>query len=168
MHTHRSLLAGAVAAQLAALCGTCMATEVRTSAFSCESGPYAVVLPKHYPTLHVIGKHKWADVETRSDGSGTSTTRRIEYIGMTADVMLSSARPNAYKLLALEVSSRRWNIGPLSVGQNPRKSVEDKALSGVSQDGVLEIIGAKDSATLILRGGRVDRVSYKCSSANTR
>ena len=168
LRTQRFLFVGTAAIQLAALCGTAVATQVRTPAFACDSGPYAVVLPKHYPSLHVIGKHKWTDIESRSLGIGTSTTRRIEYIGMTADVLLTSAAPNEYRLLALEVSSRRWNIGPLSVGQNPWKSVKDTALDGVSQDGLLEVIGTKDSALLLVRGGRIDKVSYKCPAANTK
>jgi hypothetical protein len=164
----RSLLAGAAALQLAALCSAAVATQVRTPAFACDAGPYAVVLPKHYPTLHVIGKHKWADIDARTAGGTVSTTRRIEYIGMTADVLLTSAAPDAYRLLALDVSSRRWNIGPLSVGQNPWKSVKHRALDGASQDDTLEIIGTKDSALLVVRGGRIEKVSYRCPVANTK
>ena len=168
MRTQGLRLVVAVAMQLAALCSTASATQIRSLAFACDSGPYAVVLPKHYPTLHVIGKNKWADLEARPVGAEASTTRRIEYFGMTAEVLLSSASPNAYKLLALDVSSRRWNIGPLSVGQNPWRSVKDTALDGVSQEGTLEVVGAKHSALLQLRGGKVDKVSYRCPVANKR
>ncbi len=145
-----------------------MATQLRTSVFACDSGPYAVVLPKHYPSLHVIGKHQWTDMESRSAGDVASTIRRIEYIGMTADVVLSSAAPNAYKLVALDVSSRRWNIGPLSVGQDPWRSVKDSALDGISQDGQIEIIGTKDSARLVVRRGRIDKVSYNCPAVTMK
>lgn len=172
MPTQRFLAVAAAAMQLAPPCSAlavaATVTQLRTSAFACDSGPYAVVLPQHYPSLHVIGKHKWTDIESRSTGDVTSTTRRIEYVGMAADVLLSNAAPNAYKLLALDVSSRRWNIGPLSVGQNPWRSVKDSALDGVSQEGTIEVIGTKDSARIVVRGGRVDRVSYKCSAANTK
>lgn len=168
MNRRRALLTSSMAIPLAALCGTGMATQVRAPAFSCSSGPYAVVLPQHYPTLHVIGKHKWTDIETRSLGAETLTTRRIEYIGMIADVSLSSATPNAYRLLALEVSSRRWDVGPLSVGRNPWRSVDDKAITGASQEGALEILGTKDSAILLVRGGRIDKVNYKCPAAHAK
>jgi hypothetical protein len=161
-------LAVPVALLLAALCSTAGAAQIRSSAFACDTGPYAVVLPKHYPTLHVIGKHTWVDLDARPAGAGASTTRRIEYVGMTADVLLSRATPNAYRLLSLDVSSRRWNIGPLSVGQNPWRSVKDAALQGANQDGTLEVVGAKDSALLQLRGGKIDTVSYRCPVGNTR
>jgi hypothetical protein len=118
--------------------------------------------------LHVIGKHRWADIGSRSIGSSTWTTRRIEYFGMTADVQLSSATPNAYRLLALDVTSRRWHIGPLSVGQNLWRSVKDPALEGVGQDGALEVLGSRDSARLIVRGGRIDKVTYTCVGADPK
>jgi hypothetical protein len=112
-------LAVPVALLLAALCSTACAAQIRSSAFACDTGPYAVVLPKHYPTLHVIGKHTWVDLDARPAGAGASTTRRIEYVGMTADVLLSRATPNAYRLLSLDVSSRRWNIGPCPWARTP-------------------------------------------------
>ena len=144
------------------------AAQVQIAAFACESGPYAAVLPKHYPTLHVIGKHKATDIDVRETPTGTATTRRIEYIGMTAEVLLSSREPNSYKLVSLDVSSRRWHIGPMAVGSNPWRTVKDSGLTGVSQDGAHELIGPRDSATILVRGGRVDRVSYKCAPAGGR
>lgn len=165
MSLKRNLFARSVALTLLGFSSTSLATQIQTPAFSCDSGPYAVVLPKHYPTLHVIGKHQWTDIETRSINKETMTTRRIEYIGMRADVSLSSVAPNAYKLLSLEVSSLRWNIGPLSVGQNPWKSVNDKAIRDANKNGTLEIVGTKDSVTLVLREGRIDKVSYRCPPA---
>jgi hypothetical protein len=158
MRAKRHRLELLVAIHLTALCTATSAAQVRSAAFACDSGPYAVVLPQHYPTLHVIGKHKWTDLESRSTGAAALTTRKIEYIGMTAEVSLSSSAPNTYRLLALEVSSRRWNVGPLSVGQNPWRTVKDPALEGIAQDGTLEVIGTRDSALLQLnrpgfRGG---------------
>ena len=165
MHAGRLLPVVSTAILLSVTCGYATATQIRVPAFACDSGPYAVVLPKHYPTMHVIGKHKWTDIETHGIGGVTSTARRIEYTGMTADLLLSSGTPNAYRLLALDVTSRRWNIGPLSVGQNPWRSVKDSALEGVSQDGSIEILGASDSVRLLVRGGRIDQVSYRCPAA---
>lgn len=165
MRTLQVRVAVALAMMPALLGSTAVAATIRSPAFACDAGPYAVVLPKHYPTLHVIGKHTWADRAARTDGAGASTIRRIEYVGMTAELALSAQTPNAYRLLALDVSSRRWNIGPLSVGQNPWRSVKDPALEGASHDGTLEIVGATDSALLQVRGGRIDRVSYRCPAA---
>jgi hypothetical protein len=159
----------AVALALFAATGSMAApTRIRAAAMACDVGPYAVVLPRHYPSLHVIGKHQWTDIESRSVGGVTSTRRRIAYYGMTAEVLLSSAAPNAYRLLALEVISRRWHIGPLSVGHNPWRTVKDRSLEGVSQDGVVELVGARDSVQLTLRGGRVDKVSYQCASVSEK
>ena len=168
MRAQRRRLELVVAIHLAALCTAASAVQIRSAAFACDTGPYAVVLPKHYPTLHVIGKHKWTDLESPSTGAAALTNRRIEYVGMTAEVSLSNSAPNTYRLLALDVSSRRWNVGPLSVGQNPWRTVKDPALDGIAQDGTLEVIGARDSALLQLRGGKVDKVSYKCPPPNAR
>ena len=168
MRVQRLLRTVLAAVLLSAPCDYAKATQIRTSAFACDSGPYAVVLPKYYPTLHKIGKHKWTDIQSHSIGGLSSTTRRIEYIGMTADVLLSSGTPDTYRLLALDVSSRRWEIGPLSVGQNPWRSVKDSALDGVSRDGSIEIIGTSDSVLLLVRGGRIDQVRYRCPAAGAR
>ena len=124
--------------------------------------PYAIVLPRHYPTLLVIGRNKATELEPRVEGAATLTTRRIEHIGMSLEVQVSSARPNAYRLLSLDVSSLRWNVGPLSVGRNPWRTISDPALEGVGQDGTIELLGRQDSARLLVRQGRVDRVSYRC------
>lgn len=153
------------AAVLAGVCIGAHAATIRAPAFACESGPYGVVLPRHYPSLHVIGKHKTVEVDTRPQGAATLSTRRIEYIGMTAEVQVSSAQPTAYRLLSLDVTSRRWNIGPLSVGRNPRQSVDDKAMEGAATEGSHQINGPLDHAVLTLRSGRIETVSYRCAGA---
>ncbi len=138
------------------------ALKVPLASMACDSGPYAVVLPRHYPSLHVIGRHQWRDLSVRPDGTGTLTHRRIDYTGLSLELQLRSATPDRYRLLALDVNSRRWELGPLSVGRNPWRSIDEPALAGRNQDGVLELVGPKDSVRLVLRGGRVDSASYRC------
>ena len=130
---------------------------------ACDSGPYAVILPKHYPSLHGIGRHKVTDLEVRRLGSATVTHRRIEYAGLRLEVRRSPSQPDAYQLLALEATSRRWNIGPLSVGRNPWRGLREPALDGVSLNGTLELAGKSDRVLLNLNDGRVESVEYKCS-----
>lgn len=153
-------LAAAVALALGAL--PVAATPLKVSTFACEAGPYAAVLPKHYPSLHVIGKHTWTDLRTQSLGATTLITRRIDYIGMSATVQMDASTPDRYRLLALDVSSRRWNVGPMSVGRDPWRTVDDSALKAAPRDGVIELQGPRDAARLVVRGGRVDRVRYEC------
>ena len=164
----RAAARAALATLLLGVCSGASAATIAAPAFACESGPYAVVLPRHYPSLHVIGKHKTIELDTRREGTATLITRRIEYIGMTAEVQLSSALPTAYRLLSLDVNSRRWNIGPLSVGRNPRQSVDDKALAGAAPEGTLQINGPREHAVLTLRGGRIESVSYRCAGPAPR
>lgn len=158
----------AVVVQLAATCIAAGAVQVRSASFSCDAGPYAIVLPRHYPTLLVIGRNKITDLESRTVGATTITTRRIEHIGLRMDVTISSAEPNAYKLSSLDVYSLRWNVGPLSVGRNPWRSINDPALDGVKQDGTVELLGSRDSAVLLVRSGRIDKVSYRCPGPAAR
>ncbi len=138
------------------------ALTVPLASMACDSGPYAVVLPRHYPTLHGIGRHQFRDLSVRPDGTGTLTHRRIDYTGLSLELQRRSADPDRYRLLALEVNSRRWNVGPLSVGRSPWRSIDEPALAGRNQDGHLELVGPKDSVRLVLRGGRVDSASYRC------
>lgn len=138
------------------------AAVIQAPAFACASGPYAVVLPRHYPSLHVIGKHTVVELGSQAVGSATLTGRRIAYVGMTAEVTVSSATPTAYRLESLDVISRRWNIGPLSVGQNPWRTVNDTALNDAAKDGQHRLVGPRDQALLTVRAGRIDAVSYRC------
>lgn len=165
---HRLIVMVAVGAGFGVSLEPARAAQVQIAAFACESGPYAAVLPRHYPTLHMIGRHQATDLDVRASPAGTTTVRRIEYIGMTAEVLLSSREPNAYRLVSLDVSSRRWHVGPLSVGNNPWRTVNDPGLNGVSQDGTHELVGPRDSATLRVRAGRIDRVSYTCAPPGRR
>lgn len=161
-------LACTAAMPLAAWCLPTLAAPLAVSTFACEGGPYAAVLPRHYPSLHVIGRHTWVDVSTRTVGATTLTTRRIEYIGMSATVLLDSSAPDRYRLLALDVNSRRWNVGPMSVGRDPWRTVNDAALKAAPRDGSIELQGPRDAAFIVVRGGRIDRVRYQCSEDPAR
>ncbi|MBI5720397.1 MAG: hypothetical protein HZC37_22200 [Burkholderiales bacterium] len=148
------------------------AAPVRVPAewFSCDGGKYALQLPHHYPTLPKIGKHKVVDLEVRQVDGATVTTRRFQYIGMRLDVRVLSSDPDRYALLAAEVTSRRWQIGRFSVGTRPWPWMwsPEPSLKDVKLHGLLELVGAGDSALLWLNDGRVERVSYRCRAAAPR
>lgn len=151
-----------VAGLLVLGCTRALAAPIELASFACEEGPYAAMLPKHYPTLHVIGKHSWQDLSRRTDGDRTWTTRRIVYIGMAATVELDSLAPNQYVLKGLEVSSRRWAVGPLSVGRDASRTIGSAAVKNLPRDGKVELKGPHGNAQLVLRGGRIDSVHYRC------
>lgn len=152
------------------LAGAAQAAEprsVRLDDFSCTSGRYAVVLPQHYPTLHVIGRHQVTDLERRGSGAAAVTRRRIDYIGLRLELLRAEAQPNEYRVTQLDVISRRWAIGELSVGDRPwfwpwRR---DPALADVVLDGALELAGPVDRVRLTLRDGRIVTTHYTCGSA---
>jgi hypothetical protein len=132
--------------------------------FSCSSGKYALTLPRHYPSLRVIGSHRVLDIESQSQGGVTRATRRFQYIGMRLDVRVSSDAPDRYQMLSAEAISRRWNIGKLSVGSDPWwwPWSREPELAKVTLDGVIKLQGPSDSAVLQLSKGRIDKVMYSC------
>ena len=136
--------------------------------FACRSGKYAITLMTHYPSLRGIGQARVHELEVRQrDGGVTETVRRFEYTGMTLEVLVSSAEPSRYVLLAADVSSRRWNIGRLSVGQHPWRWGREKSLSQTPLQGWVELLGSDGSVQLRLAGGRVERVRYNCPLPRT-
>lgn len=158
----RGLLLTTLAAGAAPAAGI---TQVPADWFSCRSGKYAVTLSTHYPSLHGIGRHKVFEVEVRKRDGTTETTRRFEYIGLKLEVLVSSADPSRYVLLTAESTSRRWNIGRLSVGEKPWRWGREKSLAQTPLEGSIELVGQGESVTLRLTDGRVDRVKYLCNAA---
>lgn len=156
----------AIATAALALGGAARADPVVVAAdwFSCSSGKYALTLPKHYPTLRKIGKHRIVDGEVRIRDGVTITARTIEYTGLRLELLVSSSDPNRYELRSVESNSRRWNIGQLSVGTSPWwwPWSREKSLTGVRLKGELKFVGATDSVVLLLDDGRVVSVRYSC------
>ena len=136
--------------------------RVAIDAVSCRGGRYAPVLPQHFPTLRGIGRHEWTELDRRSVGGDTVTRYRATYIGMKLELQHRASQPNAYELLLMEVGSRRWHVGPLSVGRRPWASDPDPALARVALDGELELLGPTHRVTLRLRDGRVEAVRWDC------
>lgn len=131
--------------------------------FSCSDGKYAVTLSRHYRSLFKIGRHRVVEIGTQRDGPTTWSRRRIEYIGLTLEVKVNADEPERYELTRLEAWSRRWNIGRLSVGQKPWWWwFGERSLKGVPLQGVVQLDGTGESATLWLDDGRIDRVSLRC------
>jgi len=147
---------------LAASCAAGAQHQIPAEWFACRTGEYRFLIADHYPALFNIGWHKVQDIGQRQQGSETIRTRRFEYIGMTLEVAVSSLNPERYTLLRAEVWSRRWNIGRLSVGRRPWQSSSEKTLAGVALNGQIELRGSTDRATLQLRDGQVERVTFEC------
>lgn len=158
---------GAALATAAAAPAQPPAQAITLGSVSCTRGPLAVQLPRHYPTLHKIGRHTWTDLARHSGPAGAVTTRRIEYIGLRLDLRLSSAAPDRYELVELEVWSRRWAVGPLSVGQ-PLRHASGEAARAAPDDGRVELVGPEASVELVLRQGRVERATYRCGPRAAR
>ena len=71
-------------------------------------------------------------------------------------------------LLSAESISRRWNIGRLSVGRTPWRWGREASLEKVPLDGWLLLAGPVDLATLLMRDGRIEQVSYACAASAPR
>lgn len=164
---HRALLGGLVLAASAASAQPPAVMKVAADWFSCRGGKYAVTLATHYPSLRGIGRHKVFELEVRQRDGATETLRRFEYIGLKLEVLVSSTDPSRYVLLSAEASSRRWNIGRLSVGERPWRWGREKSLAQTPLDGWIELVGQGESVTLMLTDGRVDKVKYLCPAGRT-
>jgi hypothetical protein len=140
--------------------------------FDCKTGAYRFSIADHYPSLFKIGQHKITELGQRTTttamASETIQLRRIEYIGMTLDVAVSSLNPERYVLQRAEVWSRRWNIGRLWVGRRPWQSDSEKSLAGVELNGLIELQGANDRAQLQMSDGRVVRVTFHCQGLQAK
>lgn len=159
---HQTVLQPVLLLLWASLCAGADA-KVSVPGFSCSSGSYAFAIADHYPTLLNIGRHRVLQLDERQQGNERLSQRRIEYIGMTLELMVSSLEPTRYRLLRAEVWSRRWNIGRLSVGRRPWLSEPEPGLAPTALNGTLELAGPIDTATLRLNEGRVDRVVFQCA-----
>lgn len=138
------------------------AQDITLPSLSCSRGPLAVQLPRHYPSLHAIGRHTVTDLETRAVAGGSVTLRRIEYIGLRLDLQRASATPDAYEIVALEVWSRRWELGALSVGRALRAAVDGPALRHAPDNGRVALRGPEAVVELQLRNGRIERAHWRC------
>lgn len=157
-------LATLLAAAAFAAAGEPQARRVSADWFACDDGKYAVTLSRHYRSLFTIGRHRVVDLGTVRRGEAVWLKRRIEYIGLTLEVMVPAQAPERYVLTQLDAWSRRWNIGRLSVGQKPWWWwFSEKSLKGVPLQGAVALEGAAgESVTLWLNDGRIDRVSFHC------
>ena len=109
---------------------------------ACQTGPYAVTLPQHYPTLHKIGRHQVTELGAGVLASAPVTLRRIEYSGMVLDVAVSDREPNRYTLLELSASSRRWHIGRLTgVAPAPFSLLQRNGRAPVHRNGGDAVLG---------------------------
>ena len=162
MNAHRVLPAIFAGLCLNAALATTTERQVSADWFACRSGAYQFSIADHYPALFNIGRHRVGNLTQSFEGTETTSVRRIEYIGMTLEVAVSSLRPERYTLLRADVWSRRWNVGRLSVGRRPWHSDWEKPLAGVELNGPLELIGVTDRAVLHLSDGRVERVTFLC------
>lgn len=129
---------------------------------ACDDGKYAVTLPRHYPSLRNIGKHRITVLGTR----GTLTLQRLQFIGMRVDVLLHPEEPHRYRLVELESTSRRWNIGRFSVGTRPWIWWPEKELKDLRLHGPIELIGRNDHVAVEFNNERVVTVSYRCAAGS--
>lgn len=148
------------------LAGSAQATPaVRVDAdwFACRSGKYAVTLSSHYPSLFNIGRHRVADTALRLADGTVVPVRRFRYFGLELDVLVSARDPSRYLLVRADVSSRRWNLGALSVGQKPWRWGREKSLRPTPLEGWIELAGSDgDTVTLLMNDGRVERAVFHC------
>ncbi len=162
--SRRCLAALAWAMLLAPLAGRAAPVRVDVDGYACHSGRYALTLPQHAPSLRNIGRHRVVELGTETHGGTVWVRRRLEYTGLTLEILERPEQPARYVLVALEATSRRWHLGPLSVAATPWRSAPDPALQGVALEGEVRLVGPRDAATVRLSAGRVQRLSVRCAA----
>jgi hypothetical protein len=157
-----TVLAGAML--LAPLSGLAAPVRVVVDGYACHSGRYALILPQHAPSLRNIGRHRVVELGSETRDGVSWARRRLEYNGLALEILERADQPARYVLVALEATSRRWHLGALSVAATPWRGAPDPALQGVALEGEIQLAGPRDTATVRLSGGRVQRLSVRCAA----
>jgi hypothetical protein len=133
-----------------------------SNAFSCHSGPYALRLPKLYPSLLMLGRHQAIDAESHDGDGYRVTTRWLEFDGLRLGILVFSNDANRYLVFSAEASRARWAIGSLSIGTRTGTLPKRNGVPVAPPTGIWELQGESDSATVTARNGVVERVVYSC------
>ena len=131
---------------------------------SCESGPYALKLPKTYDELRKLGTLK-AERVVREEDLGPYKARSVELIfnGLRLGVVTYSNDAGRYQVSSAEIRGSHWRIaGPLRAGQMLPPRIGDVETKTLRSSTTVEFSGDEDTLRVKLSGRRVSLLTYLC------
>jgi len=131
---------------------------------SCESGPYALQLPKTYAELRKLGTLK-AERLVREEELAEYKARYVDLIfnGLRLGVVTYSNDPGHYHVTSAEIRSSQWRIaGPFRTGHPLPPRVGDVETKTLSSSATVEFSGNEDTLRVKLSGRRVSSLTYLC------
>ena len=131
---------------------------------ACDSGPYALKLPKTYAELRKLGTLK-AERLVREEELAEYKARYVDLIfnGLRLGVVTYSNDPEHYQVTSAEIRSSQWHIaGPLRTGHPLPPRVGDVETKTLSSSATVEFSGEEDTLRVKLSGRRVSVLTYLC------
>ena len=132
--------------------------------FSCDSGPYALKLPKTYDELRKLGPLKSERLVRDKDlGAYRASYRELVFNGLRLSVVTYSDQPEKYQVASAEIRSPQWKIaGPFRYGAALPATVGDVATKTLKGTATVEFNGEEDLVRVQLKGHRVASLVYLC------
>ena len=131
---------------------------------SCESGPYALKLPKTYGELRKLGTLK-AERVVREEELAEYKARHVDLIfnGLRLGVVTYSNDPEHFQVTSAEIRSPQWRIaGPFRTGHPLPPRVGDIETKTLHSSATVEFSGEEDTLRVKLSGRRVSVLTYLC------
>jgi hypothetical protein len=130
---------------------------------ACESGPYALKLPKTYNELRKLGTLK-AERLVREEELAEYKARHVDLIfnGLRLGVVTYSNDPEHYQISSAEIRSSQWRIAPFRTGQPLPPRVGGVETKSLRSSATVEFSGEEDTLRVKLSGRRVSSLTYLC------
>ncbi len=135
--------------------------------FGCSTGPFKLTLPKTVSDLKKLGKAKELRDLNIEDHPGYSTAEHMLFLdGLDLRIITFSNDKRNFMPLVVSSYKAQWRVtGPFRVGDSLEHA--HQLLGGklvVKPGGAMEVGGDTDLLRLIIREGKIIRITYECSS----
>jgi hypothetical protein len=131
---------------------------------ACDSGPYALKLPKTYEELRKFAPLKGERL-VREEDLGAYKARYVDLVfnGLRLGVVTYSNDADAYRLTSAEIRSPQWKIaGPFRQGHPLPPRIGDVETRSISGTTTVEFNGDEDTVRVRLVRRKVSVLTYLC------
>ena len=130
---------------------------------SCDSGPYALKLPKSYAELRKLGPLKAERVVREEDlGGYKARYKDLLFNGLRLGVVTYTNDPQRYQVISAEIRSSYWHIAPFRPGQALPARLGDVDTKTLAASATHEFSGDEDTLRVQLRHRRILVLTYLC------
>jgi hypothetical protein len=159
---HHRLLSAIALLSLHAVAQSAQAMEVSARSVSCFGGAYGARLPGKLSELRQLGEVRVEQPVRVEEWDGyKAIEKRLQFDGLSVNIITFSNDPERYSLASLSVQSSRWSVSPFRVGEPPVSLFELLGVKLVST-GAWRFQGESDSLYVEVREGKVVRIAYEC------